>query len=310
MADALPLDHATLPFCASAVANLDDGVYFVDPARRILYWNRAAADISGYAASEVEGRHCFDNLLRHVNDTGAELCHTACPLARTLTDGRTREAEVFLFHKNGHRRAVKVRTVPVRDAGGRTLGAVEVFSDSSETQAVRKKLEELGRMALVDTLTGVGNRRYIEMTLRAKVEEAGRYNNRLGLLFVDIDHFKKVNDRHGHAVGDELLRTVAKTVNDNSRIFDVVGRWGGEEFLLIAPNVSVKMLEAIAERLRALVAQSALPLPDGELRVTVSIGGLVTEGRSTADELVEYADRLMYQAKAAGRNCVVLAPAP
>jgi diguanylate cyclase (GGDEF)-like protein/PAS domain S-box-containing protein len=305
---ATPPDGSTA-FQTSAVEHLHDGVYFVDAARRILYWNRAAERISGYAAADVVNRQCFDNILRHVNDEGTPLCHTACPLARTLADGQTREADVFLFHQDGHRQPVSIRTAPVRNDGGDIVGAVEVFSDGAELQAARKKVDELSRIALIDELTGVGNRRHLEMNLRAKVDEASRYGSRFGLLFLDIDHFKRVNDEYGHAIGDAVLKMVAQTVNDASRIFDVVGRWGGEEFLIIAANVTATNLLVIAERFRSLIEQSALPVPGGELKVTVSIGALRARASVTVSSLVDEVDRLMYEAKEAGRNCVRLGPA-
>jgi diguanylate cyclase (GGDEF)-like protein/PAS domain S-box-containing protein len=302
-----PLDSAA--YQASAVEHLHDGVYFVDAGRRIVFWNRAAERISGYTAADVVGRHCSDNILRHVNDDGTPLCLTACPLARTIADGQIREADVFLFHKDGHRQPVSIRTAPVRNDRGQIVGAVEVFSDSAELQAARKKVDELARIALIDDLTGVGNRRYLERNLRAKVDEAARYGSTFGVLFLDIDHFKRVNDEYGHTVGDAVLKMVAQTVNDASRIFDVVGRWGGEEFVIIAVNVTATSLLVIAERFRSLIEQSALPIPGGQLKVTVSIGTLQARASATAFSLVEEADRLMYEAKHAGGNCVRLGPA-
>lgn len=296
-----PLEAA---FRACAVDNLHDGVYFVDSSRQILYWNQAAERISGYASAEVLGRPCFDNVLKHVDGLGRELCQTACPLAKTIADGRTREAQVYLFHRDGHRQPVEVRTVPVRDPRGTIIGAVEVFADSSEAIAVRRKLDELSRMALVDALTGVGNRRYAEMTLRAAAAEAQRYGRPYAVLFIDIDHFKPVNDTHGHSVGDEVLRTVARTITDSSRIFDTVARWGGEEFVVIAPHVSGADTDTLANRLRTLVARSAVTLPQGPVHVTVSVGAIVSGGQSSAEAVIDRADRLMYAAKAAGRNRV------
>lgn len=297
-----PLEAA---FRTCAVDNLHDGVYFVDSSRKILYWNRAAEEISGYAAADVLGRACFDNVLKHVDDLGRELCQTACPLAKTIADGRTREAQVYLFHRDGHRQPVEVRTVPVRDAAGMIVGAVEVFADSSEAVAVRRRLDELSRLALVDPLTGVGNRRYAELTLRAAAQEAQRYGKPFAVLFIDIDRFKRVNDTHGHSVGDEVLKTVARTITDSSRIFDTVARWGGEEFLVVAPHVSEAEAATVAGRLRALVARSAVPLPQGPLHVTVSVGAIVAHGQTPAEAVIDRADRLMYEAKAGGRDRVV-----
>jgi diguanylate cyclase (GGDEF)-like protein len=189
------------------------------------------------------------------------------------------------------------------------VGVVDVLSDIAELQTVRKKVDELSRTALVDELTGVGNRRHLEMILRAKIDEAARYGSKFGVLFLGIDYFKRVNDEYGHTTGDAVLRMVAQTVNDASRTFDVVGRWGGEEFVIIAANVTATSLLVIAERFRSLIEQSAMPVPGGELKVTVSVGALQAGASVTPSSLVEEADRLMFEAKRAGRNCVRVGPA-
>lgn len=107
-----------------------DGVYLVDTSRSILYWNQGAERISGFRADEVLGKRCSDNILMHVTDDGTNLCLNGCPLAATMEDGQLRESEIYLHHKEGHRVPVLVRTAPLRDAGGKTIGGAEVFSDN------------------------------------------------------------------------------------------------------------------------------------------------------------------------------------
>ena len=101
-------------FFSELLDNLTDGVYFVDRERRIVYWNKAAERITGFSKSEVIGCRCLDNILTHVNEEGGNLCHSGCPLAQTIEDGKSRKADVFLHHKDGHRQPVLVGVAPVR----------------------------------------------------------------------------------------------------------------------------------------------------------------------------------------------------
>ncbi len=292
-------------FYRAVLDNLYDGVYSVDQNGRITYWNRGAERISGFGRSEVTGKKCSDNLLIHVDQEGNALCTGgSCPLKKTIGDGAPREAEIYLHHKEGHRVPVSVRIVPMRDADGRIIGAVETFSDNSAKVAALQRIKELEKMAYVDPLTGLANRRYTQISLRARLEEVRRYGWPLGVLLTDIDHFKKVNDKYGHDVGDKVLKMVAQTLRKASRTFDLVGRWGGEEFLSLAPNLNGDELSSLADRFRMLVEQSSLPAGSHIVRVTVSLGATLARSNDTVVALLERADRLMYQSKNSGRNRV------
>lgn len=281
-----------------------DGVYFVDRHRRILYWNGGAERLSGYSADEVTGRFCGDNLLRYIDECGRRLCTDMCPLAATIRDGQPRQAEVILHHKQGHRVPVLVRVTPIRDEHGEIIGAVEVFSDNSQQKAALEEIERLRQLALLDPLTGVGNRRFIESVTHARLEELRRYGWPFGVVLADIDHFKAVNDTFGHLTGDEVLRMVARTLAYNVRAFDAVGRWGGEEFAIVVQNVSAGMLSVITERLRMLVEQSTLSTNSATVRVTVSLGVAVARSDDTPLSLFDRADQMLYQSKQHGRNRV------
>lgn len=292
-------------FYRKLLDSLTDGVYFVDRDRRITSWNHGAQRITGYSGEEVVGSYCWDNLLRHVDGEGRELCHAGCPLAQTVADGRDRETDVALLHKGGHRVPVKVRAVAIRDASGEIIGAVETFQDETEHQETRQRAEELQRLAFLDPLTGVGNRRWAEAELASRLREAQRHGFTFGLLFVDIDRFKAVNDRHGHETGDAVLRLVARTLRHAARGHDFVGRWGGEELVVLAAHCPGPAFGAVAERFRVLVESSRATTPSGPVSVTVSIGAALARPDDTPETLVARADALMYRAKAEGRNRVV-----
>jgi diguanylate cyclase (GGDEF)-like protein len=203
-----------------------------------------------------------------------------------------------------------VRVAPIRDSVGKISGAVEVFSENSAAVAALQRISELQAMAYVDQITDLANRVFTEITLRARLEETERYGWPFGVLFADVDDFKAVNDRYGHAIGDRLLAMVARNLAGNLRAFDLVGRWGGDEFLVLVVNVDEPKLHALAERFRTLVASSAVPSPAGEIGVTISVGGTLARSGDDAESLVARADALMYEGKRAGGNAVVFAPAP
>ncbi len=310
--DPVPVAAAADPgddFERAAVDNLYDGVYYVDRARRIRYWNHGAERLSGFPAAEVVGHFCYDNLLNHVDSAGRHLCRGRCPLAATIADGEPREAEVFLRHRQGHRVPVRVRTAPVHDREGRVIGAVEVFDDSTALSTARQEASELRDLAMRDALTGIPNRRHFEMSIASRVAELAGYGRRFGFLIADIDHFKLVNDRHGHATGDVALTTVARTLLGASRAGDDLARFGGEEFALTITDVDGPALRKVAERFRVLVQQTRVrdATADVELGVTISIGGTVAVPGDTAEAIFGRADAALYTAKASGRNVVRLA---
>jgi diguanylate cyclase (GGDEF)-like protein/PAS domain S-box-containing protein len=293
-------------FFRALLDNFSDGVYFVDRERLITYWNKGAERISGYSAAETMNTHCYDELLNHVDEDGTRLCHGRCPVAQTIADGRSREAEVYLHHKAGHRVPVLVRVAPVVDPAGAVIGAVEVFSDNSKRMSALHRVQDLEKVAYVDQLTGLANRALTDITLRARLDELARYGWPFGVLFIDIDQFKQVNDRLGHEVGDAVLRAAANTLRGAARSFDLVGRWGGEEFVAILANTDERKLHAIADRFRALVEASVVSAGGAEHVVTVSVGGTQASAGDTVDTLVSRADALMYASKQAGRNCVTI----
>lgn len=295
-------------FYQNILDSLYDGVYFVDRDRKITYWNRGAERISGYESSEVVGRCCADNLLMHVDDKGVNLCNAGCPLAQTIIDGEVRETEVYLQHKDGHRLPVFVRVSPLRDSSGRIVGAVEAFSDNSSKTELIQRIEDLQEMALVDPLTGLANRRCIHMKLRSRIDEMKRYGWTCGVLFIDVDHFKTINDSYGHNIGDSVLMMIARTLSSNLRSYDLLGRYGGEEFVAIIASVNTAQLYSFANRLRVLVEQSSLTSEYGKMRATVSIGATVAQPTDTVEAVIARADQFMYQSKAGGRNRVSVDP--
>lgn len=285
--------------------NLYDGIYFVDKERRITFWNKGAERITGFKASEVIGRHCFENILAHTDEKGTQLCFSGCPLHESLWDNQIHSASVFLHHKDGHRIPVSVRTIPISQEN-EIIGAVEVFQERYEDIAFSYNVDELKNLALKDQLTGMPNRRYIETFLQSKANEYAALGIQFGVLFMDIDHFKNVNDTYGHETGDEVLKMVARTLTVNMRSTDLIGRWGGEEFVGIFVCFEPEALFQVAEKARLLVENSFLTVNGESIHVTISIGAALYHSSDTMETIIKRADELLYLSKSNGRNRVTI----
>lgn len=290
---------------ASAHLMLDaipEPVYALDLNRRVTHWNPAAERLTGYAAADALGRSCRDGMLNHVDDSGMPLCGTRCPLVATMVDGATREGRVFLHHRDGHRLPVVVQAGVIRDSDGAICGAVETFHDDSRGRDRDRQLAAASRDALTDALTGLANRRMLNHVLRQHVDEYQRYGRPFAVLYADIDRFKNINDAYGHDIGDQVLRMVARTLDESTRPSDTVGRWGGDEFLLVALAASEREALSLAERTRRLLGGSWIDNGAGRVRVSVSIGVALVRSGETGSALLGRADAASLAAKRQGRN--------
>lgn len=293
-------------FYSNLLEELHDGVYFVDSDRRIEYWNRGASRISGYASSEVLGARCMDGILMHVDDKGTLLCKDRCPLKKTISDGIPRQKDVYFLHSTGHRVPARMRISPIRNGQGEIIGGVELFHEDKDRLKMLHRVQELESAAYQDPVCKVANRRHAEMVVDSTMREYRRYGWPFGLLYMDIDHFKQINDQQGHHMGDRVLRMVARTLVENIRPFDFLGRWGGEEFVAAIKNVDESSMKAIADKLRVLVERSSTRNGNRELSVTMSIGATMVRSDDTVKTLVDRADTLMYRGKYNGRNQVII----
>ncbi|MBW7917952.1 MAG: diguanylate cyclase [Anaerolineales bacterium] len=280
--------------------NLSDGVYYVDKDRNITYWNTTAEKITGYQKPEIIGHSCANNILRHMDVTGRELCENGCPLQLTLQDGEKREAFVFLHHKQGHRVSVHVRVAPLVDETGEIIGAVETFSENSKNLDMLKEIERLKNDAFRDPLLGIGNRRLAEIMFENHADK----RDVLGMIFFDVDFFKEINDQHGHTIGDKTLVMISKSAISALRQSDLFFRWGGDEFLILLPNISREDLRAIAERINIFVERSFIMADNRRISTTISTSATFAAANETLASAIKRSDALMYKSKNDGRNKV------
>jgi two-component system, cell cycle response regulator len=171
---------------------------------------------------------------------------------------------------------------------------------------LRRRNDELDQISRTDALTGLFNRRHLEEQLRSHVAASRRHGHQLGLILLDVDHFKAVNDTYGHPAGDDVLCELARRITGELRAEDIAGRWGGEEFLVILPDTDLAGTVRGGERIRSGVSASPFRVTDVMADVTVSGGCSATFG-ATPEDLVRAADTGLYEAKASGRNRIIAA---
>lgn len=167
-------------------------------------------------------------------------------------------------------------------------------------------ITKLSKALLLDPLTGTGNRLHLEQRLAAETSFARRHQQHLGLLLLDLDHFKRVNDQHGHLVGDRVLANVGNALTESCRTEDAVFRYGGEEFCILVRGLDTEQLLLMAERIRRMVAELSVDLEDGCVQISASIGVATLDlaAEPDAEEILLQADRALYRAKTFGRNRV------
>lgn len=275
------------------------------PGPLIVYVNPAFSRLTGYSAAEAIGRSP-----RFLQGDGTSRA-TLDGIAASLRAGDAVHQKVLNYAKSGAPYWLDLRIVPLRDATGTITHFAAIERDVTTE---KRRLDELEFVADRDTLTGIHNRR---AWLRVAEEEIRTADTRRrsgpageagpSLAFIDVDHFKRVNDLKGHATGDAVLFGLAETLTTNARRSDLVGRIGGEEFAVVMPDLPLREAEALAERLRRAVAAKPFETSAGPVPVTISIGvASYREGDSLA-QLMGRADDAMYEAKRAGRNRVAIA---
>ena len=298
--------------CQTYQAILDqtyDGVYFVDNDRRITYWNKGAQSISGYQPEEVITFRCSDDLLCHIDAEGRSMCGPLCPLSRAVNHGQaTGQTRVYLKHKDGRRVPVDVVSSPINDPAGRRLGAAQIFRDASIYEEEAKASELLSKLAAMDPLTELLNRRKIEMELDLELKKSRRLGLPLSLIFCDLDYFKNINDQYGHPVGDEVLKGVSRHLQAGIREYDRAARYGGEEFLIMLPQTKAEIAVEIAERLRLSIERWRLIHREKlwPFKVSISLGVAELNRDESMVSLIDRADKALYRAKQGGRNAVYL----
>ena len=279
--------------------SIGDAVLSTDMAGRLSYMNLVAEAMTGWSYQEAMGRSLAD-IFRVINGTTRRTIIN--PALRAINDDQTAElaSDCVLVRRDGVEFAIEDSSAPIHDRDGQVSGAVIVFHDVSASKSMALKMTHLAQH---DFLTGLPNRVLLTERLTQAIRLACRRRKQVALLFLDVDHFKHINDSLGHAVGDQLLESAARRLESCVRATDTVCRQGGDEFVILLAEIEKPHDAAqIAEK---LLAALALPhLVDGhELHVTLSIGiSVYPDDSVSSDAVLQNADTAMYHAKSCGRN--------
>lgn len=304
---------------AGMVDQLNVGLFVVDRAGRLQLWNRFMELNSGRGADEVTGRELFEVFPELDEPWLRKKIETVFRIGSYAFTSAAQRPYVFRFP---HHRPVTggvdwmrqdCTFLPLRADDG-TVSHVgvsvvdvtdKVIADAGRDEAMRR----LGEISIRDGLTGIFNRRELERLLEAEVSRVRRYGGELSVVMFDIDHFKHVNDGHGHRAGDEVLQAVVRYTRDVLRQPDTAGRYGGEEFTLVLPETGLEGACCVAERLRESIERSPVVVGDRPIPVTISLGvSAYRDGVPDHEALLDEADQALYCAKAGGRNCVATYP--
>ncbi|MFH1688622.1 MAG: diguanylate cyclase [Candidatus Eisenbacteria bacterium] len=286
--------------------NLYDGVWLLNSDRQITHWNEGAEKLTGYTADEMLGADCREKKLVHLSKEGVDLCDSICPLLETDNLRDIREAQVYIRHKEGHLVPAHARMVPLRDADGRIVGAAEIFSGRSVGDEIEKRLEELERLARLDVLTRLPNRRYVEEAVAAHVAELERFDRYFGLMMIDLDGFAKMNEKFGNDSGDDVLRMIARTWFLAARPFDTVARWEDDTFAVIGVHLDHEGLRAMAERFIMLLSNLLKPWDRSALGIEASFGATMVRRGDSSDSIFLRAEKTLGDAKLRGGGQLVV----
>jgi diguanylate cyclase (GGDEF)-like protein/PAS domain S-box-containing protein len=242
-------------------------------------------------------------------------------LNHTISTAEAGELECRTFYKNGEERWIHIFASTQTGNGDKLMTIVGAIDDITDRKHAEKALENANtelkaalerekKLAHTDMLTGVNNRRNLYELATHEFEVAARYRQPLSVMMFDLDYFKKVNDTFGHIVGDQMLVFVIKTACAELRSADAIGRYGGEEFVILLPMTTAQRAYSLAERIRENAAKIRVSTPIGDASVTISIGIVEmkhgVEQDKSIDDLIRRADQAMYTAKQSGRNCVII----
>jgi len=293
-------------FYKTLLDSIFDAIYAVDVDGRIVYWNESCSRITGYSVEEMLGQRYNETTFTY-DDTGGHNpgAHNNTGIAIVLKTGMSGTWRGYVQRKNGQRIPIESHVSVMHNQSGLVIGAVEVFRDISAYVSLEDAHRQVLQVSRKDQLTGLYNRTAINELFKAEIERSRRYNQSLAAIMMDIDHFKRVNDRYGHESGDKVLAKIGSILVSNLRTPDAVGRWGGEEFLIIAPGDDLAAAAQLAERMRKYVEEITVAgIPE---QITASFGVAQLQPEQSQDQLLFMADKALYEAKNTGRNRVSVA---
>jgi diguanylate cyclase (GGDEF)-like protein/PAS domain S-box-containing protein len=279
--------------------SIGDAVISTDVAGNITFLNRVAESMTGWSRQEATDQP-LQEVLRIIDGDSREPALN--PLAMAIRDNKAfgLSANCVLIRRDGHECAIEDTAAPIHDRHGQVTGAVIVFRDVSAARAMSLKMSYLAQH---DFLTELPNRMLLNDRLTQAIAAARRHRASVAVLFVDVDHFKRVNDSLGHTIGDQLLKSIARRLVTCVRTSDTVSRHGGDEFIVLLSEVARAEDAALSADKILAALRAPHRIEQRDLRITVSVGiGVYPDDGTDAETLLKHADRALLHAKSHGRN--------
>jgi len=283
-----------------------DAIVMIDEQGCVTFWNPAAEQIFGYSREKILGKDLHRILVpdEHLYQLHIQAFERFRLTGQGNAIGKTLELKAK--RKDGREIDVELSLSALKFKNA--WNAVGIVRDISERKRLeeekKRKEEQLRRLSVTDPLTNTYNRRYFVQKVEEEIERAKRLGSKFSIVMLDIDHFKKINDKFGHNAGDLVLKSMTQIIKNRIRKIDTLARWGVEEFVILLPDTPVKNAVTLAEDLRKKLSQMDIP---GVGRVTASFGVAGYCPGDNVDSLVNKADNMMYEAKVACRNCMRVA---
>ncbi|MBI5634662.1 MAG: diguanylate cyclase [Nitrospirae bacterium] len=291
-------------FLSTIFDSIRDPFIILDRDYTIVKANQAYSDLKHIRLEDLIDEKC------HVTTRNRnEVCED-CIVTKTFRSGDPSAKVKKVLTLYGTEEWVEIYTYPIISKEGVVTHVVEYVRNITDRKRAEQEshrfIKELETLSSEDSLTGLQNRRMIFERIRHEIERVRRYKAELSLIFCDLDYFKEINDTYGHKAGDEVLRAIADILRRSVRTSDVVGRYGGDEFLLVLPQTSLKGAQELAERIRVSVQDTKFEMSDGKsVGTTMSIGVAFYDGTETdVDALISRIDTALYVSKRSGKNQV------
>jgi diguanylate cyclase (GGDEF)-like protein/PAS domain S-box-containing protein len=279
--------------------SIGDAVISTDVAGNVSYLNAVAESMTGWSRQEAAGRP-LQEVLRIIDGDSREPALNPMTMAMLHNKSVGLSANCVLIRRDGYESAIEDTAAPIHDRRGQVTGAVIVFHDVSVARAMSLRMSYLAQH---DFLTGLPNRMLLNDRLTQAIASAHRHRKSLAVLFLDLDHFKHINDSVGHAIGDQLLKSIAGRLVACVRSSDTVSRQGGDEFVILLSEVTRAEDAALTAEKILAAASSPHRIDHRDIRVTVSVGiGVYPDDGPDAETLLKNADLALFHAKAYGRS--------
>jgi len=291
-------------FLETIFHSIRDPFIILDRDYTIVRANEAYADLKHIALEDLLERQCY-----RVTRSRSSVCEE-CVVSRTFRSGDPSAKEKKVLTKHGTDEWIEIYTYPIVNEVHEVTHVIEYVRNITDRKRAEEErqlfIRELETLSSLDTLTGLLNRRMLFDRLSREIVRVRRYNVELALIFCDLDYFKEINDTHGHRVGDAVLQQTSEILRKSLRSSDIIGRYGGDEFLVILPGTSLKGAHDLAERIRAAVQDMQYEVCEGQsVSITMSIGVICyTGGEADVDALINRIDTALYVSKRSGKNRV------